>query len=60
MQGILVSLKILKMMRKKETCTLLQKHFSTFLWEKPKVAVKAINIFRDKEEIFKCVMCKGK
>lgn len=27
----------------KETCTLLQKYFSTFLQEKPKVAVMAIN-----------------
>lgn len=41
MQGILVNLKTLKMMRKKrekETDTL-KTQFPTFLWETPKVAV---------------------
>lgn len=41
-----------------DTC--LQKHFCTFLWEKPKVAVNAINIFKAKEEKYKCTVYKGK
>lgn len=38
--------------------TFLQKHFSQFLWEKPKVAAHASNKLRDKVEKRKCVVCK--